>query len=121
MRRTGFRARGGSPSGASPRTNVQSGHRTPVQKGVRFSQARARAVDEVVEAAMDGRLSFLAMEATRTRHAGSVATLLATALLALAPAASAARHVPNVRAFAALWELSSDSVMGARSAWATTT
>src|SRR4051794_18114238 len=60
------------------------------------------------------------MEALHTtpRRTGIVAALVASALLMLAPVASAARgHLPNDPAFGAQWELTSDSAMGARSAW----
>jgi subtilisin family serine protease len=68
---------------------------------------------------MDGRPSN-AMEALHItpRRSGLVATLVASALLALAPGASAARgRVPSDPAFGAQWELASDGAMGARSAW----
>ena len=65
------------------------------------------------------------MEALRTHPGRSslIATLVASVLLALAPAgASAARGAaPNDRAFTTQWQLSGDKAMGARSAWTQST
>jgi len=72
---------------------------------------------------MEGRPTC-AMEASRSRPrpAGLLATFVALALT-LAPAAGAAtRNVtPNDRAFSAQWELADNAIMGARTAWGTST
>jgi subtilisin family serine protease len=59
------------------------------------------------------------MEAPTTRpgRSGLLAMLVASALLALAPAAGARARGPSDRAFAAQWELSGNAAMGARAAW----
>jgi subtilisin family serine protease len=64
------------------------------------------------------------MEATRSRSrlAGLLATFVALALTLVPAAGAATRKVtPNDRAFSAQWELADDAIMGARSAWSTST
>jgi subtilisin family serine protease len=80
----------------------------------------ARKGRSVEWAAKEGRpTSVMKTFTTYSGRSGLLATLVATALLAVAPAgANAAKsHVPTDRAFGAQWELVNDNAMGMRSAW----